>query len=365
MKKTLFIIFLISVLIFSSPITASASNSELQDYINDFSSILPEGSDINTDTDDLISSVGFDALLNELISALSGAGGEIVSFLLMLFGLSLVFSFTELSADLFDPRLAPAMRAGAAAVATLLIAARLIPLVNEIGESLRELSSFFGKLIPIVTGISASLGAVGSAGVQALNMNITLSVLGAVGGELLLPLVFTMLAFSLVGSLGDGSFSALSSLVRSVFFWILGIVNTVLVASISLQSLIAGAADSASVRALKYAVSGTVPIVGATVSGALSTVGGALSYTAMTIGVGSVALILSLAVSPLVLLLLYRLALSLAVSFLGFLGAPASGACIGSFRAALDALIAVYVMSIVVYIIEIAVFMKSGVNFLG
>ncbi len=365
MKKLSFLISVFLFLYFAFPTSLAAASSADLDYIDEFRNIVPDGNIYDDDSKDLISAVGFDALMSEILTALRGGVGKLASFLMLLLGLSVMFAFAELSETLFDVRLSSAVMAGTSGVSALVLGGAILPLVQQSAESLRTVSGFFSSLIPIVTGISASSGANVTAGVQALNMNITLSLLGTVLADLLLPFVFAMFAFSLVGSLGGNSFSAVSKLLRSSFMWILGICQFVLLTAVSLQSFIASSADGAAARAVKYAVSGSIPIVGSTVSGALSTLSGALSYASTVVGIGSVAVIISICLSPIILLLLYRFSFSAAIAFLGFLGAEKSGACLASFRSALDSLTAVYVMSTLVYILEIVVFMKSGVGFIG
>jgi stage III sporulation protein AE len=115
-------------------------------------------------------------------------------------------------------------------------------------------------------------------------------------------------------------------------------------------------------RAAKYALSGTVPIVGSTVSGALSTLFGSLSEARAVVGVGAIAVVFFLAASPLVLMLLYRLALSVATWIFEFLGEAGIGSHFLAFRSALDTLISLYALSSVVYILEIVIFIKGGVS---
>jgi stage III sporulation protein AE len=191
-------------------------------------------------------------------------------------------------------------------------------------------------------------------------MNLTLALLGKLSEELLTPLVFMIFSLSLTSSLSAMP-SRLLKGAKSVFLWLLGIVTTVLVASISMQSFLAVSKDSAALRAAKYALTGTIPIVGSTVSGALSTLIGSLAEARAVIGVGAVAVIFSLAASPIIIMLLYRLALSVATWIFGFIDSGELS-CFSVFRASLDALISLYAISAVVYILEIVIFLKGGVS---
>ena len=138
--------------------------------------------------------------------------------------------------------------------------------------------------------------------------------------------------------------------------------TALLTAAYSLQTIISSAADSAAMRAAKYAASGMIPVVGGAVSGALSTLTSGLSYVKSVIGAGAVVSVVSIVLSPLVIMLLYRAALSLSSSICSLFSSDVAVKILHAYRAALDSLIAVYALSSCVIIFEIILFMKSGVS---
>ena len=281
----------------------------------------------------------------------------------MILGLSLAFCLGEIS-PLSAGSNSGAVRCGISVIAALLIFSRLKKTVYASGESLNVISGFFAALAPVITGISLAGGASGTATAEAVNMNLTLAVLGKLNSDVLIPLVYMSFAFALVSALGNGA-GGLCRGVRSVFNWVLGIVSFVLISSVSMQSFLASAADGAVIRTAKYAISGAVPIVGSTVSGALSTLAGSLKEAATVIGVGSVAFIIVTSASPLIIMLLYRLALNVATSLSEFVGASSGAGFFSAFRSAIDTLISVYVLSALIYVFEIIIFIKCGVSVLG
>lgn len=353
LKKLALVVALCSL--FTLP--TAAESKMPNDFLDDFYELVGGES---TSTDELISSVGFDALLRELFAAFSGHGGEVASFLLLLLGLGLALALCEVFGEL-SGEFSALIRSSVSVVAALLSFSRLYPLVSATAEALGELSSFFSALVPIVTGLTLCGGGASTAATQAVNMNVTLWLLGKMSSELLMPLVSVGFALSLVAPSASNGTATFARGVRSVFAWCLGLLSAVLLAAVSLQSFLASSADSAALRAAKYAVSGAIPIVGSTVSSTLATLGGAVSYASATVGVGAVSVVIATAASPLVLLLLYRLCLSAATSFLGFVAPRAALGSFEALRSALDALISVYVVSVLIYVIELIVFMKSGV----
>lgn len=353
-------IALVALLIFVFSLPVSAKSKDSGDYVTDFDNAIPEDSYVSDG--EMLSTLGPDKLFSEIFSSLSDSGGEIVAFFLLLLGIGIFFSISELYSGAFSERLFPAVRAGISAISALLIFSRLKPLLYSVEEGINSLSDFFASLIPIVTGIAISSGAVNSAGIQGYNMNLTLALLGEISSKILTPLVFAIFALALIASVGDGGMARLAGGAKSIFLWFVGIISTVLIAAVSMQSFLASSKDSAALRAAKYALSGSIPMVGSTVSGALGTLSGALSEARAIVGVGAVGVIFTMAVSPIIVLLLYRLSLSLAIWIFDFIESFGAKGLFSAFRSGLDALIAVYALSAIIYIFELVVFMKSGVS---
>lgn len=367
MKKALRFLSLFSAFlcIFSFSSLAHGEEDVTSSIWEDFCEIIPEDSQAPLDEEQIISGVGIDSLLSEIISALKGEGGGAVSFFLVIFAMAMLIALAESAYPFENIAFSKHISAAVTMIASVIIFGRLGPLCFSVKESLLTMTDFFSSLVPILTAILTAGGNIHSAPVQALNMNITLSLISKLSSSLLLPLCFALFALALAGSVDGGGISAVSKGIKGVFMWILGISTTVILAAVSMQSIIAGAADSAYLRAAKYAASGLIPVVGSTVSSALATLSGGLSYVKSTLGISSVFIIICTALSPLIRLLLHRFAFSVSVTFLEYMGSSGGVRVFSAFRAALDALISVYVISTIIYISEIIVFMKCGVEVFG
>lgn len=360
MKRFLALIFLVlsAFIIFITPSLAFDADS----FFDEYEGLVPDGSFDPDAIGDETDAAGIFGMIGDAFS--EGIPGA-VSFFAMLVGIAAVCaaleSFTERISE-GNSRLASS---AISAVSATLVISRLLPLALSVRTGMQEMSAFFSGLIPILSGILASGGSVNSAATQAFNMNLTLGVIEYAATELLLPLVFAMLALSVTAGLGAGTVSTLARWIKNTFMWLLGIFTTVILGVVSMQSMISAAKDSAYLRGAKYAASEMIPVVGGVVSGALSSLAGGLAYVKSVIGVSAVFVIVSIAVAPLVSLLLYRLSLSLAGSLIELLSVDSRGGCFQAFRSAIDALIAVYALSAFSAIFEIFVFMKSGVELLG
>ena len=355
MRKIYFLLTLIVILpLFSLSVSAEG---RVDKYIGEFENILPEQlRDTAKDPEKLTDSLGLESLLAALAEAISGESGRVAKFFASLLGITVLMSVPLTS----NENIASAVRCGVGVVGSVLIFSLLSGAICEISASLEEISSFFASLIPVAVGVSALGGAVATASVQAVGMYTTVSLVGRSASAVMLPLVGFGFATSMLTSLGSDHVGAISKGIKSVFGWLIGIMTALIGGTLSLQTMISAAQDSAAMRTARYMASGLIPVVGSTVSGALSTLASGISYAKGVIGAGAIAAIISIAVAPLVSLLLYRFALSGASMIATMLGAREADGIFTSFRFSLDALTALYALSSIIYILEIIIFAKAG-----
>lgn len=355
MRRLALIIPLLLLLL--SPVTAAA---EPEDYLGELEEALPEELPFDaTDPEALSRAVGFEAILLEIYSVLASEGEGLVGFLLTLLGIAAVYAL----ADSVDVAVRPATSAAISAIGAVAVARRILPAVRAVGVAMSEVSDFFGRLIPIFTGITVAGGGVSTATVGAMGMSVSLAVIGEISGRVLTFAVSMLFVFGMLSDLGGVGEGLLRS-VRSFFTRGVGIIAFLFGATLALQTALSAASDGVLVRTAKFAAASSIPVVGSTVGGAVGTLAAGLSYVKEIAGTASVAVIGWISLSPLVLLLAYRAALSLADGFAGIFNTGRGIKCFSSMLLALDSLIAIYSMSTIVYIFQIILFVKSGVAIL-
>lgn len=364
MRRLLIFSVLSFTLFFLLPPTV-ASADFVENTLSDYEQILPEGETGAEDAELLCEAVGIKAIISDILLALGGQSGDITAFFMTLLGVTVMTSLSSSQlSGLLSSELASTAEGALAAVGSVLVFEQLRGIVAAVAASLDELSGFFGALLPIMTAMTASGGGTGTAATQAAGMSLTLGAVNLLSARLLLPAVSVIFALALVGSFSsDGAVSALAVSVKNIFMWTLGILSALLVASLSLQTVIASAQDSMAMRGAKYAASGMIPIVGGTVSASLSTLASALAYAKSAVGTSAISVLVGICTAPLVRLIAYRLAFEICISLSGFFSSPAAKH-LAAMRSALDALTAVFSISAVTYIIEIILFMKCGVALL-
>ncbi len=354
--KKLFVLLTIIVILPLFTLNAAAEESA-DEYISEFENLLPEElSGITEDTGRLTESLGIESLLGGIYAALSGRRSAVVGFFLSLVGMTVLLALPLP----FGERISSAVSTGVGVICAVMIFTSLSGIFAEVSETLLSVSEFFSSMIPIAVGVTSLGGGAATAGVQAAGMYTTVSLVGRAASGLLLPIAGFGFSMSLLSAFGSEGVSSLSKGIKSLFMWLIGILTALIGGTLSLQTMISAAADSAAMRAARYMASGLIPVVGSTVSGALSTLAAGISYAKGVIGAGAILVIISIVLAPLVSLLAYRLALSLASMLAEMVGAGSAVRIFTAFRFSLDTLTAVYALSSIIYILEIILFAKVG-----
>ena len=332
-------------------------NENVDKIIDDFYSAIPDGTVDASNIGSISESLGPKHILEQIFRVLSDRGSELGAFLLTLIGICMMNALASQARD--EPGSYATRAVGI--VSSVMLFDRLMFLVDGSVESIRKINEFFGAVIPVALAVNSVGVSPSTASAQAIGMGLTLGAYSHITSGLLSGVVTVIFVGSAASAI-DPMFVRLSQGVKNIFLTLMGILTVLVGATFSLQTVISASADSALIRSARYAVSNTVPIVGGAISGVLGVALGCVSYARGIVGGGAIAVILSLVLSPLVVLFAYRLCLK-AGAFFASLTSGESFSVFGPFLGALDALIAVYALTSVVYIGELVAFLKGGVSF--
>ncbi len=364
LHKTVLIALLVLAIVKFNAVKSFALESEgsreikedVNEIIEDFEGILPEGYKDYTDIRKASESVGIKRILEDVISAVSGGHTEYAALILTMVGISLFSSF----ASLYDSDVGVFSSRAVGIVSSALLFDRLLFLVKGSIEALGDLADFFSSVIPVCLAVNTLGTSPTTATTQALGMGITLAIYSYLSEYLLLPLVSAVFVTAATSSV-DSTFVRISKGLKSTFIWVVGIFSALIGATFSLQSVIASSADNAVIRSAKYAIGGTIPIVGGTVSGALGLLVSGAGYARGIVGGGAIAVVLSLIISPLITILMYRFCLKIGLLFSSVISSDGCADVISSFLGAIDVLMAAYAFTALVYIVQLVAFLKGGV----
>nr|WP_326184004.1 stage III sporulation protein AE [uncultured Oscillibacter sp.] len=212
--------------------------------------------------------------------------------------------------------------AGALSV-TLLTAGSLDSLIGLGAETIGELNVFSKALLPTLAAATAASGAVTTATFQQVATVFLAEVLMELIDGLLMPLVYLYIGVLTAGAcLPENRLAPIADGLKKLVTWMLTTALLLFTVYLSVARVITGAADGATVKVAKAAISGVVPVVGGIIAEASETVLAGAGLLKSTIGVFGMLAILAACAYPFLQLgvqyLLYKLTAFLA----GAVGAP-------------------------------------------
>ena len=334
------------------------ADGELEDIYEEFSRLLPDGI---FDGEGEVGIGGIVEVYDYIRGAVSESGGAFLGDLALFMGVVLIFAVAELlGAE--QGELADTVKVGACICLAVPILSSAMEKVTAVSEGMLSGCEFFSGIIPLLCSVCAIGGGTGTAAASGASMSITLSLVSRLLASNLLPLATFIFSASLISSFdtGRGTQRILKS-AKNLFTFVMGAATVVLLATVGLQSVITSAKDTLAIRSAKYAISGMIPAVGGTISATLSTLITGASVMMSTMGAASVAALAVTMGTPLVSLLIYRFAIQLCISFCGLVGAGFAERFLESLRSSLDCILGVLCSSLIIFILEVVVFMKTGV----
>lgn len=172
-----------------------------------------------------------------------------------------------------------------AASAAVMISAYLSEMISVSQTAFTAASDFMITYIPIIAGVAAAGGHTGTAAVFSSVTLVSVQILARIASSVIIPLTSCILGITAASSIDpDLKLDRLGEGIKKAVIWGLGLIMTIFLGILSIQSIITASADNAALKTLKFAVSSTVPIVGGAVSEALSTVSGSIALIRSGIG---------------------------------------------------------------------------------
>ena len=210
--------------------------------------------------------------------------------------------------------------------------------------AIEALSAFLAVYIPSFAGIMAASGQTATAAAYNAAITVASQLMTQLFTVLIFPLSTCIMGVSIAGAINpDIKINSIAEAAKKLVNWSMGLLMAVFTGLLSVQGFVTAAADTVSMRAVKFTVSGAVPIVGGAVSEALQTVKSSMALLKST--TGSFGLIASVAVMlPVVLsVALYRIALMISSAISDSFGTSRLTALLKSGESVLAIVIAVMV----------------------
>ena len=187
--------------------------------------------------------------------------------------------------------------------------------VSLASDTLDNAVIFVNALIPATLAFLAGGGATVSAGVFHRVMMLSVDVVSLCVKNIIFPFILISAALSAAGCVSEkNTVNRLSKLFSNIAKWLLGILITVFIAVITMQSLAAPALDGIATKTAKYAMGVFVPVIGSVLSETLDLVFGSCVILKNAVGVTGLVAVLAICCAPLIRLAAQATMFSLAAA---------------------------------------------------
>ena len=235
------------------------------------------------------------------------------------------------------------------------------------GKFIGDINSYMLTMIPVMASLSAVSGNAAAAAANSAGLYAVLNITGAIGGNIIIPVLQICFALSLARQITASSdtvnLSGVSSYIRSVLNWTFIFIMTVLTAVLMFQNILASSADNMAARTVKFTFSSFVPVVGGMLGDVSRTVIGSIQAVKSITGAFGVLVIIITLLPPLITVILNKFMLSISGALALILGMDKQADFFKEMNSLLDITIAIMVSSALVFIFNITLFIKTAVSF--
>jgi stage III sporulation protein AE len=180
-------------------------------------------------------------------------------------------------------------------------------------EAVDQMVTFMQALLPLLLTLLAAMGGIASATIFQPVILGSVTVIGTVIKNIVLPLIFFATALSILNGISTKfNVSKMADLLKTISMTILGLCSTVFLGVLAVQGVAGSISDGVALRTAKYTTDAFVPVVGGTISDALEAVLGSALLIKNAVGLAGVVIIILITVLPLVkifaIAFVYRLA---------------------------------------------------------
>ena len=250
-------------------------------------------------------------------------------------------------------------------VATLTVSIILIqPVCQTIEYSITiiKLSADFMLIfIPVMAGIMLTMGqSLQAAGSYTMVMGAGTAV-SQISNNILVPLLNTFLGISVVSGISQRvNLNGFCELINKVLKWVLTFTMSVFTAILTMQSIISSSADSAGVKATRFAISSFVPLVGGALSEAYQTVRGCMGMLKSGVGVFAILATGTIYLPAIISCLLWLAAINIAIALAGVFDMGDIIKLLKSVTTVINSLIAILLCCMIIFIVSSAIMLMAG-----
>lgn len=209
--------------------------------------------------------------------------------------------FDALKNSYSDKNLSPVFNFAAGVIMCLILYKPLYDCAEASVYSIRSMSDFMTCLIPVMLTLMASSGQVATAAVYNSFLFTSTQIATSIAGNVLLPLSNIYIAVGIASCVSDNAnLKGITDFMKKIINWGIGIVLTLFIGILSLQTVISSSTDTLSKRTLKFAVGSFLPVAGGMLSDAVDTFVSCVNILKSTTGIFGIIVLFFIIIMPII-----------------------------------------------------------------
>lgn len=178
-------------------------------------------------------------------------------------------------------------------------------IITMVKNSVESLVAFSNLLIPLLITLVITTGNIVTANTMQPILLFLVTFIGNFISKIVLPIVLASTVLSIVSKISDKvQLEKLSKFMKSSAIWVLSIILTLFVSTLSLEGSLSSSVDGITTKTAKAAVSNVIPVVGKILSDSVDSVIGCASILKNAVGIVGVVVIIGICIVPIIKLLI-------------------------------------------------------------
>jgi len=243
------------------------------------------------------------------------------------------------------------------------IAHPILDLIMDTTNTIREAAVFMVGFIPLFAAALVSAGQPVTGATYSLFLMGACQLVAQVVSQTLIPLMSIYLAICICGAfVPDLNIVQAAGGIKTVVSWTLGLLLTLFVALLSIQTMLSSGADGVTVRATKFLIGNLVPMVGSVLSDGYMAAQGYLRLLKTTVGVYGIVVAAFIFLPTLIRVTIWYLLTKLVAMVGEIVGAGKVSIILRSCSNVLGVLISAILCFALLFIVSTGIIMSTGMG---
>ena len=184
-------------------------------------------------------------------------------------------------------------------VIVTLVTNSIVSVIDITRDSIQQIVNFMNLLIPLLSTLMLTTGSITTIGIIQPIIIFMISFIGNFISNFIIPMLLISITLSIISNISDQiQIDRLSKFLKSSIVWILGIVLTIFVCSLSIEGTLSSSVDGMTAKTAKAAVSNFIPIVGKILGDSVDSIIGCANILKNAVGILGVIIIGAIVILP-------------------------------------------------------------------